>query len=91
MADRAFAFNRYSNTLLLSLNNRISYRDTYGTPGGVVDLRVVPFPINAASSEATMETIAIEPEKPQEDLMGQPAEVEESESHDPHVMMPTFS
>ncbi len=80
IADRAFAFcQRYSNTLLVSLNNRISFRDMYGAPcevTEVVDLRAPPFPTNGASSEAAMETIVIEPEKPQK---GQPAEVEECE------------
>jgi len=45
----------YSNTLLVSLNNRISFRDAYCTPGeGVVDLRTMPFPINGDSSEVTI-------------------------------------
>lgn len=69
----------YSNTLLVSLNNRISFRDAYGAPGGgFVDLRVVPFPFDGDSSETTIETIIMEPEKSQKDLMGQSAEVDEN-------------
>ena len=77
----------------MSLNNRITFRDAYCTAGsGFVDLRAVPFPINGDSSEATIEAIIIEPEKSQKDLMDQsPAEVDECESHDCHVMVPIFS
>lgn len=77
----------------MSLNNRITFRDAYCTAGsGFVDLRAVPFPINGDSSEATMETVIIEPEKSQKDLIDQsPAEVDECESHDCHVMVPIFS
>jgi hypothetical protein len=76
----------------VSLNNRISFRDAYDAPeGGFVDLRAVPFPFDVDSSEAAMETIIIEPEKSQKDLMGQSAEVDESESHDRYVMVPIFS
>jgi hypothetical protein len=76
----------------VSLNNRISFRDAYCAPGeGFVDLRAVPFPFNGDRSEATMETIIIEPEKSQKDLIGQSAEVDGSESHDRHIMVPIFS
>ena len=85
-------FHRYSNTLLVSLNNRISFRDPYCAPGGgVVDLRAVPFPFNGDSSEAITESIIIEPEKSPKDPICQSAEVDESESHDRHVMVPIFS
>ena len=76
----------------MSLNNRISFRDAYCAPGGrIVDLRVVPFPVNGDGSEATTETIIIEPEKSQVDPIGQSAEVDESESHDRHIIIPIFS
>ncbi|KAF8486821.1 hypothetical protein DFH94DRAFT_2814 [Russula ochroleuca] len=61
----------YSNTLLASLNNRISIHDTYGTRGNVFDCQVVSVP-SSTCSEATKDTIILETEKPQEDLMKQP-------------------
>jgi hypothetical protein len=80
----------------VTLNNRISFRDAYCAPGGgVVDLRVVPLPTgnNGNSSEATMpvEMNFIDPEKSQNDLIGQSAEVNESKLSDSHVMVPIFS
>ena len=76
----------------MSLNNRISFRDAYGAAGGeFVDLRAVPFPFDGDSSEAATETIIIEPEKYQKELIGQSTEVDESESHDRYVMVPIFS
>ncbi|KAH9984750.1 hypothetical protein BJV77DRAFT_1153101 [Russula vinacea] len=63
----------YSNTLLVSLNNRIWIRDTHESRGKVFDCRVpvarVP---GSACSEATGDTIVLEAEKPQEDLRKQP-------------------
>ena len=51
----------------------------------------MPIPIDGDSSEATIETIITEPQKSQKDLIGQPAEVDESESLGRHVMVPIFS
>ena len=60
-------------------------------PEAVSSLRAVPLPINSDSPEATMETIIMEPEKPQKDLIDQlSAEVDEIESHDRHVIVPIF-
>lgn len=57
----------------------------------IVEPRAVPIPIDGDSSEATIETIITEPQKSQKDLIGQPAEVDESESLGRHVMVPIFS
>ena len=57
-------------------------------------LRAVPLPINSDRLEATIETTIIEPEKPQKFLIDQSlasAEVDETESHDRHVIVPVFS
>jgi len=96
MAECTRLFDRYSNTLLVSLNNRISIRDTYGARGGVVDCQDVAGPSNSnnSRSESNTETMIAETEKPQKDLMGQQVaetEVRESKSHDRHVMVPFFS
>ena len=64
-------FDRYSNTLLLSLNNRICIRDSYETRGKVFDCQVVTVPINTRS-EAIEDPVILEAEKTQEDLMRQP-------------------
>jgi hypothetical protein len=93
MSERMRLFDRYSNTLLVSLNNRISIRDTCGARGGVVDCQDVAGPsvsINSRS-EFTTELMIAETERPQKDLMGQPVvetEVRESKSHDRHVILP---
>jgi hypothetical protein len=58
----ASAFDRYSNTLLVSLNNRISIRDTYGARGGAVDCQVATLP-GSDRSEATTDVILMETEK----------------------------
>ena len=64
----------------MSLNNRISIRDTYEARGGVIDCEVVTVPAAAARSEATIDTIILEAVKPQEDLMKHPiAETEVDE------------
>ncbi len=79
MADCMRLFDRYSNTLLVSLNNRISIRDAYGTRD--IDRQVVMGPSNRAHSEAIMETNVSETDESQNNLMGQPAaedEVKES-------------
>jgi len=98
MAERMRLFDRYSNTLLVSLNNHISIRDTYGARGGVVDCQDVASPSisNNSRSESTTETMPViaGTEKPMKDLMGQPVaetEVRESKSHDRHVMVLIFS
>lgn len=59
--------DRYSNTLLVSLNtNRISIRDTYGSParGGAVGCQVTTFPstgtkTGSVRSDATTDGDAI--------------------------------
>ncbi|KAF8486822.1 hypothetical protein DFH94DRAFT_700904 [Russula ochroleuca] len=61
----------YSNTLLVSLNNRISICESCDTRGKVFDCQVVSVP-GGASSEATKDTIILEAEKPQEYFMKQP-------------------
>ena len=79
MADRR---DRYSNTLLVSLNNRISFRDANCAPeGGSIDLLVVPSLINSDSPEATTETFITENERSQNYPIGQSAKVDESEWH----------
>jgi hypothetical protein len=93
MDERMRLFDRYSNTLLVSLNNRISIRDMYGAHGGVVDCQdiVGPSISNSSRSESTAETMIAETEKPQKDIMDQPVaetEVRESKSYDRHVMVP---
>jgi hypothetical protein len=55
MAERMRLFDRYSNALLASLNNRISIRDTYGTRGGVVD-SVTEKPQNELMGQPVAET-----------------------------------
>jgi hypothetical protein len=91
-------FPRYSNTFLVSLNNRISIRDTYGARGGVIDCEDVAGPSISTSSNSCFESMTGnhggKPEKPQKDPMDQPVaetEVRESKSLDPHVMVPIFS
>jgi hypothetical protein len=51
----------------------------------------VPIPIDGDSSEATIETSITEPQKSQKDIIGQSAEVDESESLGRNVMVPIFS
>ena len=77
MAD---CVDRYSNTLLVSLNNRISFRDASSAAGGAIvsDLRAAPPPIAGDSPEAAMDTFVVEPKKFQNNFI-----VDESESHDP--------
>ena len=86
MAERMCLFDWYSNTLLVSLNNRISIRDTYGVRGGVVDCQDMADPNISSNfrSESMTGTMIAETERPQKDLMGQPVaetEVRESKSH----------
>ena len=53
----------------MSLNNRISIRDTYEVRGGIIDCQVVTVP-GGTRSEATEDIIVIsEDVKSQEDLM----------------------
>ena len=59
MVERMCLFDRYSNTLLVSLNNRISIRDTYGARGGIVSLQAVPCFRNVSRSEVARETTII--------------------------------
>jgi hypothetical protein len=103
MADRVRLVHRYSNTLLVSLNNRISIRDTHGVHGGLVDCQDVAGPSisNNSRPKSTTETMITdsEIEKPQEDLMRQlepvpEAEIEEwviGESCVRHIIVPYFS
>jgi hypothetical protein len=64
----ASAFDRYSNTLLVSLNNRISIRDTFGARRGAVDCQVATLP-GSARSEATTDVMLVETEKQQKHPM----------------------
>ncbi|KAF8486818.1 hypothetical protein DFH94DRAFT_849359 [Russula ochroleuca] len=70
----------YSNTLLVSLNNRISIRNTYESRNGkVFDFQVVSVP-GSTRLDVTKDTINLEAEQSQEDLRNQPVaetEVEE--------------
>ena len=66
--------DRYSNTLLVSLNNRISFRDASRAAGGLVDLQAVSPPNNGDSPQATTETIVTGPETSQNNLIAQSAE-----------------
>ena len=81
MTDRIRLFDRYSNTLLVSLNNRISIRDTFGARGGVLDCEDVAGPSISNNSRpvSTAETMIAETEKPQKDFMGQLEPVPEAE------------
>ena len=81
----------------MSLNNRISIRDTYEARGAVVDHQVVTSFRTAARPEVTTDTIIMVPIKPDGDytneLVGE-AEVEErvnSESCDHYVIALLFS
>jgi len=58
----------YSNTLLVSLNNRISIRDTRGA----VDYQVAAFPSSDSGSEATSDVIVMSTEKRQQQFMKPP-------------------
>jgi hypothetical protein len=63
MVDRPLR-DRYSNTLLVSLNNRISIRDGSRAQGGVIRRsRVGSFPSNTAPSEGTAEIMLMDMEK----------------------------
>jgi len=68
----------YSNTLLVSLNNRISIRDTYSAHGGVVDCLVVTTPRSGSAPGATTETMISETEDSQNHLPGMTQPVEEA-------------
>jgi len=63
-------FDRYSNTLLVSLNNRISIRDTYGSRGGTVDCQGMAFPgTGSAHLDATADRDITYLECRKQDLM----------------------
>ncbi len=70
MVDCFPHFDRYSNTLLVSLNNRISIRDTYGARGAV---EVGSSPSSIGRSEATTDSILLESEKQQKQTMKCPS------------------
>jgi hypothetical protein len=55
-------FDRYSNTLLVSLNNRITIRDTSVACGGVVRSPAVTYP-SLARSEPTTDIMLMDMEK----------------------------
>ena len=81
--------DRYSNTLLVSLNNRISFRDANCAPEGKsFNPQVVSSPINSNSAGVTMETFVMENEMSQKYPIGRSAEVDESESHDAMLWYP---
>ncbi|KAF8486815.1 hypothetical protein DFH94DRAFT_687287 [Russula ochroleuca] len=61
----------YSNTLLVSLNNRISIRDTFGSREGIVNCSAATLP-DSARSESTMAGMPMEIEKQQKPLMKHP-------------------
>ena len=67
----------------MSLNNRISFRDTNCADGGAIvsDLRAVP--PQCDSPKATIETFVMQPKVSQNNLIGQLAEVDGGESRDP--------
>ena len=73
------AFDRYSNTLLVSLNNRISIRDTYSVHGGVVDCPVATTQRSGSASGATVETTISETEESQNHLPGMTQPVAETD------------
>ena len=73
-------FHRYSNTLLVSLNNRIAIRDSDDARGGFVDCQVVTSFRGSAFLEAT-KSVTLVPERPPKFLKKQPVpavEIEES-------------
>jgi hypothetical protein len=63
-----FIFDSYSNTFLVSLNNRIAIRDKNEARGAVIDRQVMtPFKSSARPSAPqgyTTDTLLLEPEKP---------------------------
>ena len=69
-------WHRYSNTLLVSLNNRISIRDTSVAHGGVVRSPAGTFP-TTTSSGATTEFLLTDMEKHQNAFKISPLEVTE--------------
>ncbi len=66
MADCFPLFDRYSNTLLVSLNNRISIRETYGARCAV---EVGAYPSSSGRSETTEDFLILESEKHQKQTM----------------------
>jgi hypothetical protein len=63
MADCVLVFfDRYSNTLLVSLNNRISIRDTYNARGAI---EVGACPSSSGRSDTTGDFLVLESEKQQ--------------------------
>jgi|SRR5713226_5587867 len=70
MVDCFPHFDRYTNTLLVSLNNRISIRDTYGARGAV---EVGSSPSSIGRSEATTDFIFLESAKQQKQTMKYPS------------------
>jgi len=76
-----FFLDRYSNTLLVSLNNRISIRDAFVARGGVVE-----FPAGACPSigrlEATTDVVLMDAEKEKHENALEVRELGETESRD---------
>lgn len=68
MADCILFFGRYSNTLLVSLNNRVSIRDTCSARGAVE----VVCPSSSRRSEITADILLLESEKQQNETMKHP-------------------
>ena len=58
------SFDRYSDTLLVSLNNRISIRDTYGARGEAIECQLVTF-AGSDRSEGTTDVVVLNTEKHQ--------------------------
>jgi hypothetical protein len=63
----AFSLFRYSNTLLVSLNNRIAIRDSYEARGPVVNCQVMKRFESSARQGLTTDNIILDPENLQED------------------------
>ena len=90
-------FDRYSNTLLVSLNNHIAIRDSDAAHGGFVDCQVMTSLSfrDGAFSEAT-KSVTLVPERPPKHLKNQlvpKAEIEESvncESCERHIIVLLF-
>jgi hypothetical protein len=73
--------DRYSNTLLLILNNRISIRDASVACGGVVVSPAGTYP-STGRSEATTESVLVDREKKKDENALKVRELGETESQD---------
>jgi len=72
----AYIFGKlYSNTLMVSLNNRIAIRDNNEARGPVVDLHAMALFKSSVRTGSTTDIIVLEHEKPQDGRMNQPVAV----------------